>query len=175
MNRPSTSLHDPADSGVPLEVVDWLLARLPSITLFSPDVAGRVPVSIAVLRGTKWELVEAMLDRMKTKDAALQYGLFPDAQRLNLLHYAVMSQSTDMVTLLLDRLKQQMGVPKFRSVLEASDTDRWTPLHWACRRGNEEIVSLLVDSGANVTARTYPMVDAPPRCDTARARKSWNT
>ncbi|KAH7724429.1 hypothetical protein AAVH_07903 [Aphelenchoides avenae] len=38
-------------------------------------------------------------------------------------------------------------------LIDASDTDGQTPLHWACDAGHNEVVQLLVNSGADVNAR----------------------
>jgi hypothetical protein len=34
------------------------------------------------------------------------------------------------------------------------DVDKWTPLHWACRSGSPQVVTLLLENGANKNART---------------------
>jgi ankyrin repeat protein len=37
--------------------------------------------------------------------------------------------------------------------VDISDTNGWTPLHWACRNGDVDTVRLLTDSGANLHSK----------------------
>lgn len=156
----SSPVHHAVDSGVSLEVIDWLLEKSSGEGLLDYDVAGRIPLSIAVLRARDWEFIEAMKERSiqavmgrsePVADTWPQW-IFTllDALDLNLLHYAVLSQSTDTFNRLLERIKEENVLGE---VLDAPDIDGWTSLHWACRGKNDEIVKLLVDNGANTTAR----------------------
>lgn len=45
-------------------------------------------------------------------------------------------------------------IDKMGHLLEAKDSNGWTPLHEGARGGHEEVVKLLVDRGANINERT---------------------
>ncbi|MGL9717357.1 MAG: ankyrin repeat domain-containing protein [Wolbachia sp.] len=59
------------------------------------------------------------------------------------LHYAVISNNTDMVSLLLEA----------RANVNAKDNQGETALHYAASSNNIDMVSLLLEAGANINAR----------------------
>ena len=58
------------------------------------------------------------------------------------LHFAVIGQNVDTLTFLLTR-----------APVDSTNFYLETPLHWACRVGNPDIVSILIENGADVNFR----------------------
>ncbi|KAK1831054.1 ankyrin repeat-containing domain protein [Podospora conica] len=148
----NTPLHLAAKLAVPVEVVAWLM-RHSAYSLSVLDVAGRSPFHMAVIGGN-WNVLQAIADGMKSVGlpdlrTTLQSR---DNQGLTPLHYAAISKTADMTERLLQLLDEQ-GL--LASCIDDSDVDGWTPLHWACRRGNlHTIVEQLIARNANTLAKT---------------------
>ncbi|KAK3359510.1 ankyrin repeat-containing domain protein [Lasiosphaeria hispida] len=151
-----TPLHAAAHLKVPKEVVGWLADRSKR-SLAVIDIVGRFPLNMAILRGDL-EVVEELLSRLKkiashSKPAKEhQSGLYKtrDKQGLTLLHYAAISTSA-VVAEITSRLEEES---RLGSWINERDLDGWTPLHWACRKPDREIVKLLLEKGADDMART---------------------
>jgi ankyrin repeat protein len=63
--------------------------------------------------------------------------LAPDAKGDNLLCYVALSGSLDICNAVLN-----MGV------VPLAQSGRWTPLHWACKRGDPDVIKRLIQEGA---------------------------
>ncbi|KAI0436716.1 ankyrin repeat-containing domain protein [Xylaria telfairii] len=127
---------------VPIEVVSWLIKRA-SPSLRYIDNAGHLPLHLAILKGD-WNLVSEILSY--SSDSHVRQISFKDRQGLTGLHYASLSNPKLMANILrLDGIE---------NLINQKDIDDWTPLHWACRQKNTEIVKALVERNADVTART---------------------
>ncbi|XP_055995316.1 ankyrin repeat and sterile alpha motif domain-containing protein 1B-like [Ostrea edulis] len=55
--------------------------------------------------------------------------------------------------------------------INAFGTNRWTALHWACDRGNEEIVFLLLEAGIDPTIRGWRNELASDRCQSDEVKE----
>ena len=98
---------------------------------------GRTALNIAVERAQKPSVL-ALLDAGADVNIATELGSTP-------LLSAVRNENIDLMRLLL----------KAHASLSIKDEDGWTVLHWAVSgKGNMEMVELLVDSGASLTAVT---------------------
>ncbi|KAJ8126092.1 hypothetical protein O1611_g7546 [Lasiodiplodia mahajangana] len=156
----STPLHAVLDLGFPLDAVIWLMERSPR-SLLAFNVAGRIPLSVAILRSSR-DIAKAVFEKTKSlhpgSDRSYDWIFsLQDHQGLTLLHYAVMSGSFEMVLSILSWFKGDLEDPDgvLRFLISAVDVDGWTPLHWACRRGSNEIVKILLDNNASIEATTY--------------------
>ena len=47
-----------------------------------------------------------------------------------------------------------MSLPFHRAAVNASDNFKWTPLHFACHAGLQDVVEYLLEHGAELEART---------------------
>ncbi|KAG5466302.1 hypothetical protein LSCM4_01448 [Leishmania orientalis] len=70
-----------------------------------------------------------------------------DDQKLTLLHHAAFSGNNAFVKAILAR----SGIQNV--AIDAADGEGWTPLHYAADRGHADVVTALLDEGANVNAR----------------------
>ncbi|KAI4209516.1 MAG: hypothetical protein LQ351_007551 [Letrouitia transgressa] len=91
-----------------------------------------------VHRASKLEVIKKRVDR-ESMDAADKQGRTP-------LHFACAWAFMHFVEYLLQ--------DKDTEYANATDNDGWTPLHWACRHGDDNIVQVLLQRGANYEART---------------------
>ncbi|KAG5760011.1 hypothetical protein H9Q72_011870 [Fusarium xylarioides] len=88
-------------------------------------------------------------DRNEVVKALLRCGAtinLEDHNRKIALHYAAEYNNYDIVTTLLDHPKKVN--------IDALDSQRYTPLHCACMKGNDRIASLLLESKASWNARS---------------------
>ncbi|KAI0095693.1 ankyrin repeat-containing domain protein [Nemania sp. FL0031] len=151
----STPLHAAVELGCPLGAVVWLMERS-SHNLLSVNVAGRTPLSIAILQGSL-DVARAVFEKTRSlypsDDQSYASVFFPDdRQNLTLMHYAVMSQSSDMVAGILSWTKEapEDSEDLLRSMIITVDIDGWAPLHWACRRESSDIVNILLGNNAYI-------------------------
>ena len=143
-----TPLHAAIAVSAPKEIVDWLKNKDSSCLRFM-DLAGRLPLHLAIVRGN-WDLVTELLGPSDHEPwwYALMLGQ-RNKQGLNGLHYAAMSSSPDLITNFLE-----LGNKDIDELIDEPDFDGWTPLHWACRQPRTEIVKALVDKEVDVKAKT---------------------
>ncbi len=84
---------------------------------------------------------------IKYFEKCMDLGLNPTFEseaRSNLIHFAAESNSTSLVTMLID-----LGVP-----VNKTNIYGWNPLHYAAFGGNKYIVDLLIGKGIDKNART---------------------
>ena len=81
--------------------------------------------------------------------------------RDNVLHSAVKKSDVNMVNLLLDTAKNKLSMYEFVDLVNArNESGGATPLHLAAQHGSTEIVTLLLQIGANKNALNYSKVNA---------------
>ena len=132
-------------SGGSENAVKWLLEN--GVDADKADIAGRRPMHLAINKGDV-DLVKILLTDNTTLET-------PDHQSRNGLHYATLSESWTMTKNLVDLYRGDDAKKDISSFIEAEDVDAWTPLHWACRQANFDIVSYLInDCKANATKKT---------------------
>ena len=125
--------------------VKWLLEN--GVDADKADIAGRRPMHLAINKGDV-DLVKILLTDNTTLET-------PDHQRRNGLHYATLSESWTMTNNLVDLYRGDDANKDISSFIEAEDVDAWTPLHWACRQVDLDIVSYLINEcKANATTKT---------------------
>jgi ankyrin repeat protein len=129
-----------------LDVLKFLIRRKAQLNV--ADSQGRRAVHLvstaATVAGTK-ALVAAGAD-INVRD---KFGRLP-------IHFAASSPSQDSLFYLLDKFPDMD--------IDAGDYDKWTPLLWAARSGDENSVLRLVDQGANLWTRGT----------TAHSRTEWS-
>ena len=82
--------------------------------------------------------------------------------RDNVLHSAVKKSDVNMVNLLLDTAKNKLSMYEFVDLVNArNESGGATPLHLAAQHGSTEIVTLLLQIGANKNALNYSKSDSP--------------
>jgi ankyrin repeat protein len=134
-----TPLHAAAQVSISKPVVTWLLEK-EGVSAECLDVVGRLPLHLAIENGN-WDMVQQL---STTEKATIRTT---DKQGRNGLHYAAVSGSSAVIGEILGNGKNQ-------DLVGSVDGDKWTPLHWACRRPNVDIVHLLIEQKAKRTART---------------------
>ncbi|KAL8926635.1 MAG: hypothetical protein Q9172_001671, partial [Xanthocarpia lactea] len=128
-----------------VDAVKWLLKN--GVDPDESDITGRRPMHLAINNGNI-DLVKLLL----TKNTTLQTL---DHQRMNGLHHATLSKRSTMTNELVDLYREDDQQKDISSFIEAQDVDAWTPLHWACRQAELDIVSYLInDCKANAKAKT---------------------
>ncbi|PNP80395.1 hypothetical protein FNYG_05994 [Fusarium nygamai] len=130
------SLLEVAAGAGQLLIVEYLLKK--GANPNEKNGTHKTPLSIASSNNRN-EVVKALL-RGKA-DINLE-----DHNRKIALHYAAEYNNYDIVTTLLD--------PSYKVTIDALDSQRYTPLHCACMKGNDRIASLLLKSGASWNARS---------------------
>ncbi|KAL7800287.1 ankyrin repeat-containing domain protein [Trichoderma ceciliae] len=148
-----TTLHAASHCKVPKEVLTWLLDRA-SPSLLVKDPVGRLPLHMAISRGD-WEAIKQIL---RYTEQMLQPYLrgsavfweYRDFQHLTGLHYAAISKSETTMFRILELCTKD----EIHELVNLKDKDGWTPLHWACRGNNLEVVKTLIDNGATANLRT---------------------
>ncbi|KAL8945462.1 MAG: hypothetical protein Q9211_000027, partial [Gyalolechia sp. 1 TL-2023] len=127
------------------DAVKWLVEK--GVDPDESDIAGRRPMHLAINNGDI-DLVGLLLTENTTLETL-------DRQRRNGLHYATLSRDRTMTSRLVDLYRGDNQHKDMSSFIEAQDVDAWTPLHWACRQADLEIVSYLIDDcKANAKALT---------------------
>lgn len=105
-----------------------------------PDMMGRLPLHLATI-GDDWELAKQLTSDKSTIASE-------DRQHRNALHMACGIGSVSFVQEVLE--DENLA----DSLINKTDIDGWTPLHWACRSERRELVKILIDKGARITERT---------------------
>ncbi|KAL9020193.1 MAG: hypothetical protein Q9185_002563 [Variospora sp. 1 TL-2023] len=126
-------------------MVEWLLKN--GVSAAAADVAGRLPMHPAIHHGSLENLKLLLIG-----DITLETR---DSQGRNALHYAAVSMEWTMSMKVVDLYRE--GRPETEDMsgfVNALDADMWTPLHWACRQTNLDIVMYLIDQGADKCAKT---------------------
>ncbi len=155
-----TPLHIAAAQGH-LEVAELLLSEGAAVDARTTD--GLTPLHAAAYGGNE-EVVTSLLARGADVDAEDVDGWTP-------LHEAAFNNHREAARILLEGGARQdvytaagLGDPALvESYLKADpdllrSTDRllkWTPLHWAANAGDERVVALLLNQGADVNARDF--------------------
>jgi ankyrin repeat protein len=130
------SLLEVAAGAGQLLIVEYLLKKGAN-----PDEKNgthKTPLSIASSNNRN-EVVKALLKGKA--DVNLE-----DHNRKIALHYAAEYNNYDIVMTLLE--------PSYHVNTNALDSQRYSPLHCACMKGNDRVASLLLKSGANCNARS---------------------
>ncbi|KAI1122221.1 ankyrin repeat-containing domain protein [Nemania abortiva] len=141
-----TILHASAFSGD--EKVIAAIMKLEGVSKDRPDRMGRLPLHLATLRGD-WNITQ----KLSTGKSTVETN---DFQGLNSLHMACGVGKDHFVEKLFDD-------PELTSrMINEADVDGWTPLHWACRSANVQLVNLLIAKGADKGARTRDGLDWLP-------------
>jgi ankyrin repeat protein len=138
-----TPLHAAAH-GSNLSMIDAILdlTRLTSddihtLSRESVDVAGRLPLHLAALRN------DPDLTLILVTENATMLSL--DYQGRHALHFACSTRSLGAASMILAH---------HPSCTNDKDIDGWTPLHYACRHMDREMIKLLIDADANKRAKT---------------------
>jgi ankyrin repeat protein len=127
------------------DVLTWLLKN--GVDANEPDTAGRRPMHLAINTGDV-DVVKLLLTKNTTLETL-------DHQRMNGLHCATLSKNWTMANKLVDLYRGDDANKDISSFIEARDVDDWTPLHWACRQTDLDIVNYLIeDCKASTTAKT---------------------
>ncbi|KAI8274111.1 hypothetical protein K4K60_010026 [Colletotrichum sp. SAR11_57] len=105
-----------------------------------PDMMGRLPLHIAIIRD-EWALAQQLLSDESPITAE-------DFQLRHILHMACGAGSVSVVQQILE--DENLA----ESLINKTDIDGWTPLHWACRSDSHELPQILMEKGAKKTART---------------------
>ncbi|KAK0507139.1 hypothetical protein JMJ35_010177 [Cladonia borealis] len=133
-----TALHAAANAHA-LCTVKYLLKQK-HVSKDERDLMGRLPLHLAAMRG-HWEMVQELSSGNST-------FLSEDHQGRNVLHMAAGLGRLSIVDKLLENVQIAY------ELINSTDNDGWTPLHWACHSASKEIVELLLRRGASKTART---------------------
>jgi ankyrin repeat protein len=149
LNLPAAEIHDAVRAG-DLEKVRMLLESHAD-WLNSPDQNQKTPLHLALESGhidIARYLIEKGADiNLKDKDKAAP------------LHNAAYLGNLEIVDLLLNKGAAALNEGNFRGQ---------TPLHFACERGYPEVVSRLLDAGADIEARD--VIGRTPLMTTAMSR-----
>lgn len=123
------------------DVMDKLLTR--GADVGGKDIQGRDAVHVVAARGSDGYLellVDKGLDR--NADVPITY----DKQGRHALHHAACSRETSVVAYLLKKYEKE-------TVLDQPDNDGWTPLHWAAKAGEQDVVQQFLDIGADANLK----------------------
>ncbi|TAQ85277.1 hypothetical protein B7494_g6395 [Chlorociboria aeruginascens] len=143
-SRWGTALH--ASMARPLiHVAKMRLEKYPSMDLKNiADAQGRLPLHLAA-HCDSWELIE--LSRPTGTDSDFDRT---DKQRHTLLHFAAASSAVSVIKKIKEIMQKQS-----KQFYEVEDVNGWTPLHWAFRQRDSEVVKLLVQSEADLDRRCH--------------------
>ncbi|KAH8745520.1 ankyrin repeat-containing domain protein [Hyaloscypha finlandica] len=126
-----------------VEVVEHILLSETELSLDTKDQEERLPVHI----GAAWAN-EDVFPMIFTS----QYLEVLDKQKRKPIHLASGTGSLSALTYMEEICKAEgKDVAK---LLQARDIDDWTPLHWACRQYDQEVIEWLVGRGASKTEKT---------------------
>ncbi|KAK3400894.1 ankyrin repeat-containing domain protein [Sordaria brevicollis] len=149
-NGGGTALHQAAETAS-VRVIQHLmkLNDKPNveIDIHQADMMGRLPIHFTIRSSQdRWEIA-------KTLDPDLATLWEKDQMHRTILHFAAVRRNVVMAKRALEVARD--ASLDVRKVLNETDIDGWTPIHWACRSGdNDEMIELLTTNGANVDART---------------------
>lgn len=125
------------------ELVEYMLQMTRNIN--APDAQGITPLLLACTAS------ECTVIHLLRADACPTSRTF---NGMNCLHLAARSRQTNIIGLILNRLKLR-GTPARQALFNARDSTGKTPLHYACRSGRPESVALLIEAGADIIARDH--------------------
>lgn len=120
----------------------------------SPDINGQTPLHHACIKGNI-NMVKLLLNLGADKEIVDKNGAFP-------IHLAALNGNLDVLRILTDRFKEldydQESEYSDDSLLEISfvqdidivDKNGQTPLHYAIKKDNDDIVQELIDIGADI-------------------------
>ncbi|PNP58298.1 hypothetical protein THARTR1_01813 [Trichoderma harzianum] len=118
-----------------IRMIKFLLRRKANINL--TDSQGRTALHIACV-SSPMECVSALVAAGANVNTRDKCGRLP-------IHFAAGTYSTEVVAYLLGQHKDMD--------INVEDQDGWTPLMWAARSGSADIITMLVERGADVWAR----------------------
>lgn len=109
--------------------------------VYAQDSLGRTALHIAAWQDSRaWETIKEI------EGISVDHTV-TDKQERTLLHHAAAGGNFWVIFELLE------DNPLLN--LDVEDADGWTPLHWACRRAdNDDVVSILIEHGADVLKST---------------------
>lgn len=119
-----------------LSVINVLLSKTDNV--WGEDPQGRTALHIAAATGRLEVLTSLLNTTHKGKPLFEQ----EDKQGRNVLHHAACSGTLEIVRSLIQG-------PEGETVINKSDNDGWTPLHWAAKIGNEMVFAHLLSYGAD--------------------------
>lgn len=148
-----TALHAAAHSHS-LSIVKYILKQK-GVSKDERDLMGRLPLHLAATRGN-WEMVNELSSGKSTI-------MSEDYQGRNVLHIAAGLGHRSVINRLLENARMT------KELINKTDHDGWTSLHWSCRSPRKDVVELLLSKGASKTARTlekrwYPIDIARYHC-----------
>lgn len=121
-------------------MVQFLLRTAnPPLSPCTPDQEGRLPLHLAAAQDRQ-DLVELL----SNDDGATV--VTRDYQGRHALHFAAACGSIEVARAILD---------KHENAVDDEDCDGWTPLHWACRQEESEMVALLIARSSEKNKRTH--------------------
>ncbi|KAF2002210.1 ankyrin [Amniculicola lignicola CBS 123094] len=132
--RQSSETMDPQK----VDSQDILISK--SNNLDVPDLDGITPLHLAAT------VSEFSVKRLLDAGADASIHTF---EQMNALHLAARCRQVNTVGLLLERLRD-----KVKDVINVEDSDRQTPLSYACQSGRPETVRLLLDHGAEIKSQS---------------------
>nr|KYP47945.1 Ankyrin repeat-containing protein At3g12360 family [Cajanus cajan] len=131
-NEKDTALHEAVRHGH-IEVVKTLLEKDPEYSYYANN-ANETPLYLASERQQQ-QVVNEILNKVTSP-------AYDGPKNQTALHAAVINQDTGMV---MDLLKNE----HVRVAVKHADKDGWIPLHYAAKRGNEELTELLLKEDEN--------------------------
>ncbi|XP_063677555.1 transient receptor potential cation channel subfamily A member 1-like isoform X7 [Bolinopsis microptera] len=134
-----TALHCAADRGNYAAVVELL--KHPSIIIECQDKQGETPLQLAV-RANSMPCVRKLLS-VGAKANCENFN------QLSALHSACTESNLEILKMLCERLEAE-GV---KDLVNKTNDESMTPLHFAVEVGAEDVVNFLVDYGADVTLK----------------------
>ncbi|KAK3324353.1 ankyrin repeat-containing domain protein [Cercophora scortea] len=149
--RPSgeTLLHTAVRATSFDEVITWLQEH--GISPDEGDITGRRPAHLAIHKG-KLNTAKLLFTENTTPETV-------DYQGRDCFHYAVVYEMwrDSMVRDLLAWWIEDRGLDHaaVSRIVNKPDINGWTPLHWACRQPNAEVVEYLIRMGADGAAVTH--------------------
>lgn len=144
-NHGATAFHQAAERAS-LRIVK-LVFKQEGVDIRKQDLLGRLPIHLAVWSGEdRWDIIQAIDPTMKTLWKR-------DHLKRSILHFVA---ARGCISLAEEILKVAEGTQRdVRRLLDNTDKDGWTPLHWACREAcNDDMVKWLVEKGASVDKET---------------------
>ncbi|KAI0118319.1 ankyrin repeat-containing domain protein [Nemania sp. FL0031] len=121
------------------ERITTLILHLRDDLKDEPDMMGRLPLHLAML-GKSWKLVRQLSSSESTIGAE-------DRQGRNSLHVACSSGNVALV----EQMFENTDIAY--ELINKPDKDGWTPLHWAYRARNPELIKTLIKKGAGIENR----------------------
>lgn len=123
-------------------VLSYILDKI-GVSIDSTDHEGRSPAHAACVSKSPYTVER--LDTISKRPSKEPMLLKTDKQGRQPIHFASGSPNQAAVSYLLKYDPELINV---------ADDDGWTPLHWACRQWDTEMIHLLIRKDADITART---------------------